>query len=68
MGITLAVHVSPADADLIAATVDHHRVQGVDRIVLIDPSGDPALRSAIESRLAPGAVELVATWAPDGDD
>jgi len=68
LGITLAVHVSPADVDLIAATVDHHRAQGVDRVVLIDPADDPALRSAIESRLAPGAVELVAAWAPDGDD
>lgn len=68
MGITLAIHVSAADADLIAATVDHHRAHGVDRIVLIEPADDADLRSAIEDALEPGTVELVQSWTPDGDD
>jgi hypothetical protein len=68
VGITLAIHISPADVDLVAATVDHHRAHGVDRIVLIEPANDAGLRSAIDGALESGAAELVESWAPDGDD
>ncbi|MGN7799185.1 hypothetical protein [Leifsonia sp. 22587] len=67
MGITLAVRVSRADADVVAATVTHHRAQGVDRVVVIDDSGGDAVRDALSDLMRDGAVQLVADWRPEGD-
>lgn len=67
MTITLAVRVAPGDADVLAATVEHHRREGVDRIVVIDPARDAGVRSAMQPLLGFPGVELRDAWTPDDD-